>query len=103
MVVCGIARPFSFLKVLETNHIDFTNKLLFGDHKKYSNKEIENIRKKFYSTNAQSVLTTQKDAVKLVQYAKELDDIDIYYLKIDLIIEQEEEFKNNLLIFINDV
>lgn len=97
LVVCGIARPFSFLKVLENNDIDFTNKLLFGDHKNYSNKEVEKIRKKFYSTNAHSVLTTQKDAVKLTRYSKELDDIDIFYLKIDLIIEQKDEFENHLL------
>lgn len=97
LVVCGIARPYSFLKVLESNNIDFTNKLLFKDHKNYLHKEVETIRKKFYSTNAQSVLTTQKDAVKLTRYSKELDDIDIYYLKIDLIIEQEDEFINHLL------
>lgn len=97
LVVCGIARPFSFLKVLENNGIDFTNKLLFADHKNYTNKEVETIRKKFYSSNAHSVLTTQKDAVKLTRYSKELDDIDIYYLKIDLIIEQKDEFKNHLL------
>ena len=97
LVVCGIAKPYSFLKVLENNGIDFTNKLLFKDHKNYLHKEVETIRKKFYSTNAQSVLTTQKDAVKLTRYAKELDDIDIYYLKIDLIIEQEDDFKNHLL------
>lgn len=97
LVVCGIARPYSFLKVLENNGIDFTNKLLFKDHKNYLIKEIEKIRKKFYSTNAQSVLTTQKDAVKLTRYSKELDDIDIYYLKIDLIIEQKDEFKKHLL------
>ncbi|OGU34912.1 MAG: tetraacyldisaccharide 4'-kinase, partial [Ignavibacteria bacterium GWB2_35_6b] len=97
LVVCGIARPFSFLKVLENNGIDFTNKLLFADHKNYSHKEVETIRKKFYSTNAHSVLTTQKDAVKLTRYSKELDDIDIFYLKIDLIIEQKDEFENHLL------
>ena len=97
LVVCGIARPYSFLKVLENNRIDFTNKLLFKDHKKYSQKEVETIRKKFYSTNAHSVLTTQKDAVKLTQFSKELDDIDIYYLKIDLIIEQKDELQNHLL------
>lgn len=97
LVVCGIARPYSFLKVLENNGIDFTNKLLFKDHKRYLNKEVDTIRKKFYSSNSHSVLTTQKDAVKLTQYSKELDDIDIFYLKIDLIIEQKDEFNNHLL------
>jgi tetraacyldisaccharide 4'-kinase len=97
LVVCGIARPFSFLHSLEKNKIDFTNKLIFSDHKNYTNKEVQLIRKKFYETNAYSVLTTQKDAVKLSQFSKELDDIDIYYLKIDFVIQEEEKFRNLIL------
>jgi len=92
LVVCGIARPFSFLRVLEENNINIKNKIIFTDHKDYSIKEIEQIRKDFYSTNSYSVLTTQKDAVKLMEFNKELDDIDIYFLKIELIIEDEKSF-----------
>ncbi len=97
LVVCGIARPYSFLHCLEKNGIDFTNKLLFPDHKNYTRKEIHNIRKQFYATNAFSVLTTEKDAVKLFAFKKELDDIDIYYLKIELKINKEREFKELIL------
>ena len=53
---------------------------------------MEEIRKKFYDTNSYSVLTTQKDAVKLMQFSKELDDIDIYYLKNELEFENHEQF-----------
>ncbi|MBK8945516.1 MAG: tetraacyldisaccharide 4'-kinase [Ignavibacteriae bacterium] len=92
LVVCGIARPFSFLRVLEENNINIKNKIIFTDHKEYTIKEVEQIRKEFYSTNSHSVLTTQKDAVKLMEFNKELDDIDIYFLKIELIIEDEKKF-----------
>ncbi|NOX65874.1 MAG: tetraacyldisaccharide 4'-kinase [Chlorobi bacterium] len=101
LVVCGIARPYSFLKVLEQNNIDISNKLLFKDHKEYTLKEVNLIRKKFYETNSNSVVTTQKDFVKLKAFSKELDDIDIYYLKIDMIIEQGEEFKEQILKLFN--
>lgn len=101
LVVCGIARPYSFLKVLEQNNIDISNKLLFKDHKEYTLKEVNLIRKKFYETNSNSVVTTQKDFVKLKAFSKELDDIDIYYLKIDMKIEQEEEFKKHILELFN--
>lgn len=101
LVVCGIARPHSFLNVLENNRIDITNKMLFPDHKNYSLKEIQEIRKKFYDTNANSVLTTQKDAVKLIKFSKELDDIDIYYLKIKLMLENQNEFEKLLINRIN--
>jgi tetraacyldisaccharide 4'-kinase len=97
LIVCGIARPYSFFGVLEQNNIDFTNKMIFPDHKDYTVKEIQAIRKQFYDTNAFSVLTTQKDAVKFSKFSKELDDIDIYYLQIELKIEEEELFKDSLI------
>lgn len=96
LIVSGIAKPFSFLHLLENNGIDFANKLLFPDHKNYTLKEVEEIRKKFYSTNAFSVLTTQKDAVKLTEFSTELDDIDIYYIKIELAIDNQFEFENRI-------
>lgn len=97
LVVSGIANPVSFLSILAKNKIDADNQLIFQDHKNYSLKEIQLIRKKFYDTNANSVITTQKDAVKLKYYAKELDDIDIYYLKIDLKIENSEKLTKIVL------
>jgi tetraacyldisaccharide 4'-kinase len=101
LVVCGIARPDSFLNVLIKNKIDITNKMIFPDHKNYSLKEIQQIRKKFYDTNSYSVLTTQKDSVKITKYSKELDDIDIYYLKIELRIDEQKEFNELILKSIN--
>jgi len=92
LVVCGIAQPFSFLRSLEGNNININNKLLFPDHKNYTLKEVEKIRKEFYDTNSYSVLTTQKDAAKLIQFKKELDDIDIYYLKINTVFEEPNDF-----------
>lgn len=96
LVVCGIARPHSFLSILENNRIDIKNKMLLPDHKNYTLKEIQEIRKRFYDTNANSVLTTQKDAVKLFKFSKDLDDIDIYYLKIKLMLENQEKFEELL-------
>jgi len=96
LVVCGIAKPKSFLRILEKNKIDINNKLIFLDHKNYSLKEIKKIRKVFYETNSYSVLTTQKDAVKLLEFSKELDDIDIYFFKVELEIEKQNEFLESI-------
>jgi tetraacyldisaccharide 4'-kinase len=97
LVVSGIANPFSFLNILRQTNVDTTNKMIFKDHKKYSLKEVERIRKKFYTSNSHSVVTTEKDAVKLSKYSKELDDIDIFYLKIILVMDDEIKFKKFLL------
>jgi len=85
---------YSFIRALNLFKIDTTNQLLFIDHKNYSLKEVQQIRKEFYSTNSHSVITTEKDAVKLSTFAKELDDIDIFYLKIVLKIDHEDLFIN---------
>jgi tetraacyldisaccharide 4'-kinase len=97
LVVSGIAKPYSFLNALKKHNINTNNHMLFTDHKDYSLKEVEEIRKEFYDTNSFSVITTEKDAVKLTNYKNELDDIDIYYLKIEMKIENENEFKKELL------
>jgi len=97
LLVSGIAKPISFLNVLSQTNVDTQNQLIFRDHKKYTDKDVQLIRKKFYSTNSHSVVTTEKDAVKLTNFSKELDDIDIFYLKIKLELDDEETFKNFIL------
>jgi len=101
LVVAGIANPFSFLNILRQTKVDTQNKLIFVDHKDYSLREVQRIRKEFYATNSYSVVTTQKDAVKLMKYAKELDDIDVFYLKIELKFDEEDKFKNFILNHLN--
>ncbi len=103
LVVSGIANPNSFINALKQIEIDTKNKLIFRDHKNYSFKDVEKIRAKFYSTNSHSVITTQKDAVKLCKFSKELDDIDIFYLKIELRMDDIESFKNFILTNISSI
>jgi len=97
LVVSGIANPFSFLNALKQTKVDTENRMFFRDHKNYTLKEVQDIRKKFYSTNSHSVVTTEKDAVKLMQFSKELDDIDIFYLKIELKMDNAELFRDFVL------
>lgn len=92
LVVSGIANPFSLINILRQLEVNTDNQILFRDHKNYSVREIQEIRKAFYAFNAHSVITTQKDAVKLMSFAKEFDDIDIFYLKIEMQMDNEETF-----------
>ena len=96
LVVSGIANPFSFINALEQTNVDTQNRIIFRDHKYYTEKEIQRIRKEFYETNSHSVVITEKDAVKLSKYSKELDDIDIFFLKIELELDESERFKEYL-------
>jgi tetraacyldisaccharide 4'-kinase len=94
LIVSGVANPNSFINALKQINVDITNRIIFVDHKNYTLKEIQQIRRKFYSTNSNSVLTTEKDAVKLSSFSKELDDIDIFCLKIEMKMDQEDSFIN---------
>ncbi|MHB8578368.1 MAG: tetraacyldisaccharide 4'-kinase [Ignavibacteriaceae bacterium] len=96
LVVSGIANPFSFINALKQTKVDTQKQILFRDHKNYTLKEVHRIRKEFYDTNSHSVVTTEKDAVKLYKFSKELDDIDIFYLKIQINIDDEKSFKEFL-------
>ncbi|MBK9098656.1 MAG: tetraacyldisaccharide 4'-kinase [bacterium] len=93
LVVSGIATPFSFLNILKQTKVDTQNKLIFKDHKRYNYNDVQRIRQLFYSTNSHSVVTTEKDAVKLTRFSREMDDIDIYYLKIKFALDDEDAFK----------
>jgi tetraacyldisaccharide 4'-kinase len=101
LVVSGIANPLSLLNVLNQNGVNTENRMVFRDHKNYSINEIQSIRKKFYNTNSHSVITTQKDAVKLVRFSKEFDDIDIFYLKIKIEMSDEGSFNKFIIDKIN--
>lgn len=92
LVVSGIANPFSLINILRQLEVNTDNQILFRDHKNYSVREIQEIRKAFYAYNAHSVITTQKDAVKLMSFAKDFDDIDIFYLKIKMQMDNEDRF-----------
>lgn len=96
LVISGIANPTSFLTILQDVGVSTKNKIVFRDHKNYTLKEVQRIRREFYQTNSHSVVTTEKDAVKLLQFSKEFDDIDIFYLKIILCMDDEESFKEYL-------
>lgn len=102
LIVSGIANTESFMKVLNQSGIEINNQIIFRDHKDYTLKEVQQIRKKFYSTNSHSVITTEKDAVKLTKFKREFDDIDIFYLKIKLCMDEEKSFRQYILNKINE-
>lgn len=97
LVISGIANPPSFLNALEKVHVNTKNRIIFRDHKNYTLKEVKRIRKEFYTTNSHSVVTTEKDAVKLSKYSREFDDIDMFFLKINLCMDDEESFIKYLI------
>jgi tetraacyldisaccharide 4'-kinase len=65
MLVCGIARPQSFRRLVDSQGACIKNELIFSDHHPYKDKDIRRIADVFQACGAQHILTTAKDAVKL--------------------------------------
>ena len=70
------------------NKLNKVKEIKFPDHHKYTKKEINNIKQQAKDLNAK-ILTTEKDYVKI-------NDNEIKFLKINVVIRNENEFINFL-------
>ncbi len=64
-VFCGIARPDDFVKLLTEDGIQVVSRFDFSDHYRYSSQDCRYIQDHARRCNAEFILTTEKDAVKL--------------------------------------
>jgi tetraacyldisaccharide 4'-kinase len=62
---CGIAKPEGFLQILETAGVEFPFLIRLPDHHHYNPRDVERLAEAFAKTRASSLITTEKDAVKL--------------------------------------
>jgi tetraacyldisaccharide 4'-kinase len=85
---CGIARPDRFLALLQKEAIHPVDFLTFPDHYSYSLHSLEKISTRYQKLKADALITTEKDAVKIVN-TDALQDVPVYYLKIDLKLDEE--------------
>jgi tetraacyldisaccharide 4'-kinase len=63
---CGIAQPKHFYKELESYGADIVFRKSFADHHWYSHKDIHELKSNFNKYNADIIVTTSKDAVRLL-------------------------------------
>ena len=88
-LVTGIANSSHMVNYLKDNDFNF-NHLSFKDHHNYSDSDISNIN------NNEIVITTEKDYVKLYSRVT----TKVFYLPIEFLIHNEEEFNNQILNYI---
>ena len=92
LVFSGIGNPLEFQKTLKKYNFKIKRKLIYPDHYKYKNSDINNM-KNIAKINNLKIITTEKDYNRLSNIQKK----NIQFLKIELKIEKEKEFKNFLL------
>jgi tetraacyldisaccharide 4'-kinase len=62
---CGIARPEQFFAGLEARGLNVVRRRAFADHHRYTKRDVDSLLESARKTNAQSLITTEKDHVRL--------------------------------------
>ncbi|NIO48559.1 MAG: tetraacyldisaccharide 4'-kinase [Candidatus Aminicenantes bacterium] len=88
LAFCGIARPERFISILREAGISPSFFFKFPDHYSYPKSSLEKIAEKFQKINAEAIITTEKDTLKII-HSESLKKIPAYYLKIGLEVENK--------------
>jgi len=102
-LVCGIQNPTPLIDYLKEKRRKI-NLIKFADHHNYTPKDIKNIlleHKKDKSTK-KLILTTEKDATKLRQILDKFYGIDVYYIPIEISINDKNMFKNSIIKYVTN-
>ncbi len=65
LAFCGLGNPDNFFEQLRREKFEISTTKTFGDHYKYSQKDVNRLEKIAREENVEALLTTAKDAVKL--------------------------------------
>jgi tetraacyldisaccharide 4'-kinase len=71
---CGIARPEQFFAGLEAAGLRVAARMAFGDHHNYSAGDVERISSEARSVGAATILTTEKDRVRMSELAGKITE-----------------------------
>ena len=92
-VFCGLGNPLTFRHSLSALGVDPAVWVDFEDHHHYRPNELRRIAHMLQSVDAEAVVTTEKDAVNLCEDCNHLlSPFPLYWLRIGMRIEREDEF-----------
>jgi tetraacyldisaccharide 4'-kinase len=85
LLVSGIANPEPLKKYLH-EVAETYYELLYSDHHIFSIDDLKEIQKKFSQIQASQklIITTEKDAVRLIKFEQQLQDLPLYVLPIEV-------------------
>jgi tetraacyldisaccharide 4'-kinase len=86
---CGLGNPQGFCRTLEQLGIEPVGWHEFPDHHHYNIRELRRLQYSFEQLKADAMVTTEKDVVNLPDTPP---DMPVYYLRVGLTIDREEEF-----------
>jgi tetraacyldisaccharide 4'-kinase len=105
LLVCGIANPEPLTTYLEQQVATY-EALFYSDHHIFTIDDLKAIRSKFNQLQAHDklILTTEKDAVRLIKFKKELPDLPVFVQPIttSFLFGKENAFRSLIVTFIED-
>ena len=105
LLVCGIADPKP-LKQYISEHSFTYYQMEFGDHHIFRIDDLRDIKRKFESIAAEKkmIITTEKDAVRLMKFSEELIQIPLYVLPVrhHFLFNEEQQFNTTVIDFIKN-
>ena len=98
LAFCGIARADQFFEGLQRGGIRLAARKAFPDHHSYTAKDLQRVIDEARAVHATTVLTTQKDMIRLGNLANPLaDSMPIHTVALRIEIEQEDKVIDQLL------
>ncbi len=92
IILAAIARPERFVNAVRTLGYSVAGEITFRDHHWFTMSELERVQQQAREAGAEAILTTEKDAVRMVQATG--GAIPFMYLPIDARIEPANAFQH---------
>jgi tetraacyldisaccharide 4'-kinase len=103
LLVYGIANPRPLKQYISDNSAAY-DEMSFGDHHIFSIDDLRDMKKKFEAikTNKKFILTTEKDAVRLLKFKEQLIKMPLYVLPVKhhFLFDEENAFNQLVIDFI---
>jgi tetraacyldisaccharide 4'-kinase len=104
LLLCGIANPKP-LKEYLNSFVKSYDMMRYGDHHIFSSEDLKDIKKNFdkMTSDKKVIITTEKDAVRLHKFQKELQDYPIYAIPIQhrILFDEYDQLSTTVHQFIN--
>lgn len=103
LLVCGIANPEP-LKKYVARHAKALRQQFFADHHIFTIDDMKEIKRKFdnIDTKQKMIITTEKDAVRLIKFKEELSQLPVFVLPVQhtFLYNEGMQFDSNINTFI---
>ena len=95
---CGIARPEQFFQGLEKAGLQLAVRIAFPDHHRYTQADMERLQAAARSSNAGTLITTEKDRVRMGKLAEGFSKaLGLDTARLSISIEDESSIIDSLL------